>query len=88
MKIDVEEVTYFCWEEPEEQIGVVLLVNGEEARITGNVLRNWPTSDSRQRPRFLNIAILNVRCEDQPGTHIAFNRERTPLDMSVPLEIR
>jgi hypothetical protein len=47
IKIDVEGVTYFGWEEPEEQTGVVLLVDGEEARMTRNVLREWPTTYSR-----------------------------------------
>jgi hypothetical protein len=88
IKINVKRITYFGWEEPEEQIGVVLLVHSEKARMTRNVLRNWRATDSGQISRFFNVTILNERCKDQSGTHVTFNRDRFPLDIRVSQEIR
>jgi hypothetical protein len=88
ISINVERVTYFGWEEPEEQTGVVLLVHGEEARITRNVLRNWSITDSGHNARFFNVTILNVWCKDQCGAHVIFNRNRILLDIIISQGIR
>ena len=85
---NISGTAYLSRKEPEEQIGVVLLIDREETRITRNVVREWPTADSRQIARFLNIPSFNVRCKDQLGTHFICQWFRKMLGIVVSVEMR
>jgi hypothetical protein len=80
-------MTYLSRKEPIEQIGFILLIDREETIITRNVVREWPTADSRQRARFFNITSFNVRCKDQFGSHFICQWGRRTLEFVVCVEI-
>lgn len=53
-------------EEPEKQITVVLLINGQESRIALNVGRVGQTSHSTQHFGLTGEVSLDQRCKEQP----------------------
>ena len=81
-------ITHLSRKEPKEQIGVVLFIDRKEAGITRNVVREWPTADSRQSARFLNIPSFNVWCKEQSGTHFVCQWFRKTLGILVSVEMR
>jgi len=85
---NISGITYLSRKEPKKQIGVVLLIDREETRITRNVIREWTTAHSRQITRLLNIPSFNVRCKEQFGTHIICQWCRKTLEIVVSEEMR
>ena len=81
-------ITYLSRKEPKEQIGVVLFVHREETGITRNVVREWPTADSRQPAGFLYIPIFNIRSKKEFGTQVICQCRRKALEIVVSEQMR
>ena len=50
---------YLCREEPEEEIGVVFLVDGEETRVAVNTMVPQPDATQPSRLLWIELSILS-----------------------------